>query len=93
MMLDSLARFGAQAVEFGWTDLDLFGIHPRIGTVRIDLCRALVPIGTRQVAARVPLAKAARRTIDTQGCMPSASSDGAARAAPPSGPDVPPPYG
>lgn len=37
-MLDFLERLGGQAVEFGWTDLDLFGIHSRIGTGRVDHC-------------------------------------------------------
>jgi hypothetical protein len=44
-MLDFLERFGAQAVELGWTDLDLFGIHPQIGATRSDHCSALVLTG------------------------------------------------
>ncbi len=49
-MLDFLERFGAQAVELGRTDLELFGIHPVIGTGRADHCGALVLTG-RQVEA------------------------------------------
>lgn len=49
-MLDFLERFGAQAVELGWTDLELFGVHPLIGTGRADHCGALVLTG-RQVEA------------------------------------------
>jgi hypothetical protein len=41
-MLDLLERFGAQAVELGWTDLDLFSVHPQHGTIRPDFCGALV---------------------------------------------------
>lgn len=40
-MLDFLERFGAQAQDLGWTDLDLFGVHPVIGTGRVDHCGAL----------------------------------------------------
>ncbi|WP_204165238.1 hypothetical protein [Methylobacterium radiodurans] len=48
--LDFLDRFGAQAVDLGWTDLELFAIHPVIGTGRADYCGALVLTG-RQVEA------------------------------------------
>lgn len=41
-MLAFLARFGAEAQDLGWTDLDLFGVHPQIGTGRADYCGALV---------------------------------------------------
>ena len=40
-MLDFLERFGEQAQDHGWTDLDLCGVHPQIGTVRVDYCGAL----------------------------------------------------
>ncbi|AWN38907.1 hypothetical protein DK427_07965 [Methylobacterium radiodurans] len=49
-MIDFLERFGAQAADLGWTDLDLFGIHSQIGTGRADYCGALVLTG-RQVEA------------------------------------------
>lgn len=48
--LDCLERFGERAVELGWTDLELFGIHPQSGTGRADRGRALFLIG-RQVEA------------------------------------------
>ncbi|AWN39225.1 hypothetical protein DK427_24875 [Methylobacterium radiodurans] len=48
--LDFLNRFGAQAVDLGWTDLERFAIHPVIGTGRADYCGALVLTG-RQVEA------------------------------------------
>ncbi len=44
-MLDFLERFGAQAVELRWTDLDLFSVHAQHGTIRSDYCGALVITG------------------------------------------------
>jgi hypothetical protein len=41
VMLDFLDRFGEQAQDLGWTDLDLFGVHPTIGAGRVDHCGAL----------------------------------------------------
>ncbi len=43
-ILDFLERFGAQAVELGWTDLDLLSVHAQHGTIRGDYCGALVPM-------------------------------------------------
>lgn len=40
-MLAFLERFGAEAQDLGWADLDLFGVHPQIGTGRVDYCGAL----------------------------------------------------
>ncbi len=39
-------RFGAEAVACGWTDVELFGVHPEHGTLRVDWCGALM-IGVR----------------------------------------------
>ena len=41
-MLAFLDRFGAEAQDLGWTDLDLFRVHPQIGIYRPDFCGALV---------------------------------------------------
>ncbi|MGV7034827.1 hypothetical protein [Methylobacterium symbioticum] len=41
-MLDFLDRFGEQGQDLGWTDLNLFGVHPVIGTGRVDHCGALI---------------------------------------------------
>lgn len=36
-----LAAFGAQAETLGWRTHELFGVHPKVGTVRPDYCGAL----------------------------------------------------
>ncbi|MCP1556652.1 UNVERIFIED_ORG: hypothetical protein M2438_005328 [Methylobacterium sp. SuP10 SLI 274] len=41
-MLVFLERFGAEAVDLGWSELDLFGVHPKVGIIRADHCGALV---------------------------------------------------
>ncbi|KAB1075457.1 hypothetical protein F6X53_25175 [Methylobacterium soli] len=46
--LDALDRHGAALVEHGWTAPELFGVHPTIGTVRVDFCGAFV-LGGRKV--------------------------------------------
>ncbi|WP_066918484.1 hypothetical protein [Methylobacterium sp. CCH5-D2] len=46
-MLSFLDRFGARAVDLGWSELDLFGVHPTAGIIRIDHCGALV-LGRRE---------------------------------------------
>ncbi|MDR7040475.1 hypothetical protein J2X36_005258 [Methylobacterium sp. BE186] len=45
--LDFLDRYGAQAVDLGWTALDLFGVHPTAGTLRADHCGALMLSGAQ----------------------------------------------
>lgn len=50
VMLDFLDRFGEQAQDLGWTDLDLFGVHPKIGTGRADHCGALA-LGPKEAQA------------------------------------------
>lgn len=37
-----LDAFGAQAEALGWTAPRLFGVHPEIGTVRVDYCGGLM---------------------------------------------------
>lgn len=37
-----LDDFGAQAEALGWTTPELWGVHPKVGTVRVDHCGALV---------------------------------------------------
>ncbi|WP_128560204.1 hypothetical protein [Methylobacterium crusticola] len=36
-----LDAFGAQAEALGWTTPELWGVHPMLGTVRVDHCGAL----------------------------------------------------
>ncbi|AWN43767.1 hypothetical protein [Methylobacterium durans] len=45
--LDVLDRFGAEAVELGWSSADLFGVHPTAGTIRADHCGALMLSGAK----------------------------------------------
>jgi hypothetical protein len=37
-----LQRQGEQAADLGWSTLELFGVHPELGTIRVDCCGALV---------------------------------------------------
>ncbi|GJE44088.1 hypothetical protein AEGHOMDF_3274 [Methylobacterium soli] len=46
--LDALDRHSADLIEHGWTTPELFGVHPQLGTVRVDFCGALV-LGGRKV--------------------------------------------
>jgi hypothetical protein len=45
--LDFCDRFGAEAHRHGWTDRQLFGVHPEHGTLRVDYCGALMIAGDR----------------------------------------------
>lgn len=45
-----LDRHADQAEAFGWSDLELFGVHPVVGAVRVDHCGALM-LGTDLVVA------------------------------------------
>jgi hypothetical protein len=45
--IDFLDRWADQAVGLGWTTLDLFRVHPEVGTIRPDYCGALVLSGER----------------------------------------------
>ncbi|MCJ2116516.1 hypothetical protein MKK65_07970 [Methylobacterium sp. J-001] len=45
--LDFCDRFGAEAQRHGWTDRQLFGVHPEHGTLRVDYCGALMVAGDR----------------------------------------------
>ncbi|GJD58635.1 hypothetical protein [Methylobacterium dankookense] len=40
-----LDRFGEQAQNLGWTDIELFGVHPQMGTIRVDPCGAIMLAG------------------------------------------------
>ena len=45
--IDFLDRFGGEAAALGWTEIDLFGVHPKIGVGRVDFCGALMLGGGR----------------------------------------------
>jgi hypothetical protein len=40
--IDFLDRWADEAAAMGWTTLDLFGGHPKVRTVRVDFCGALM---------------------------------------------------
>src|ERR671913_311072 len=40
--LDFLDRHGEEAARLGWTDVELFGVHPSRGTIRVDHTGALM---------------------------------------------------
>ncbi|WP_407523765.1 hypothetical protein [Methylobacterium oryzisoli] len=46
-----LDTFGAQAEALGWTTPDLWGVHPMVGTVRVDHCGALVLVISGPIVA------------------------------------------
>lgn len=48
--VDFIERFGAEAVRLGWTAPQLFGVHPKHGTLRVDWCGVMM-IGGRKALA------------------------------------------
>lgn len=45
--IEFLDQFGNEAAALGWTTLDLFGVHPTAGVIRVDHCGALMLSGER----------------------------------------------
>ena len=45
--IEFLDRYADEAVGYGWTTLQLFGVHPALGVLRSDFCGALVLSGER----------------------------------------------
>ncbi|MDQ0541932.1 hypothetical protein QO001_000840 [Methylobacterium brachiatum] len=45
--IDFCDRLGADALALGWTDRQLFGVHPAHGTLRVDYCGAVMVAGKR----------------------------------------------
>lgn len=45
--LDFCTCFGAEAHALGWTECELFAVHPEHGTLRIDYCGMLMISGDR----------------------------------------------
>lgn len=46
-----MAHYAEEAACLGWTALDLFAVHPRVGAVRVDCCGALMLPATSHVTA------------------------------------------
>jgi hypothetical protein len=44
------AEYGAKAAALGWSDLDLYAVHPKVGAARVDCCGALILARTPVVA-------------------------------------------
>ena len=42
---------GAEAHRLGWTAEELFGVHPKVGAVRVDCCGALMLSNAGQVVS------------------------------------------
>ena len=40
--VEFLDRWADEAVSLGWSTLDVFGVHPEVGTIRPDFCGAMV---------------------------------------------------
>jgi hypothetical protein len=49
MVFDFLARQAASAIELGWSELELFGVHPVVGAARPDCCGALIVLSLAQM--------------------------------------------
>ena len=45
--LDFLDFYADEAASFGWSTLQLFGVHPELGVLRSDFCGALVLSGEK----------------------------------------------
>ncbi|MGH1570263.1 hypothetical protein ACRAWG_05855 [Methylobacterium sp. P31] len=45
--LDFIDRFGVEAHRLGWTASQLFGVHPKHGTLQAEWCGALMVHGER----------------------------------------------
>lgn len=45
--LEFLDHYAAEAAGYGWTTLQLFGVHPSLGVLRSDFCGALVLSGEK----------------------------------------------
>ncbi|KAB1068748.1 hypothetical protein [Methylobacterium planeticum] len=50
--LEALDQFADDLVVHGWTTAELFAVHPKIGTMRVDTCGAFVIGGRRTTAVR-----------------------------------------
>ena len=48
--LDFCTRLGADAHALGWTEQQLFAVHPEHGTIRLDYCGVLVVSGSRALS-------------------------------------------
>ena len=55
--LEALDLFGDELVAHGWTTPELFGVHPKIGTTRVDYCGAFVLGGRKATAVLVDRVK------------------------------------
>ena len=40
--VEFLDRWADEAASLNWTTLELFGVHPQVGTIRPDFCGAMV---------------------------------------------------
>ncbi|MCJ2108261.1 hypothetical protein MKK70_23415 [Methylobacterium sp. E-041] len=45
--IEFLDQFGDEAATLDWSTLDLFGVHPAAGVIRVDYCGALMLSGER----------------------------------------------
>jgi hypothetical protein len=59
--VEFLDRWAEEAASLGWTTIELFGVHPEVGTIRPDFCGAMVLSGEK-VSAVLPDRIAFERT-------------------------------
>lgn len=45
--MEFIDRFGPEAHRYGWSAVELFGVHPEHGTLRVDWCGALMICGRK----------------------------------------------
>ena len=46
--VEFLDRWADEAAALGWTTLELWGVHPQVGTIRVDYCGGMT-MGTSHV--------------------------------------------
>jgi hypothetical protein len=74
--LDFIARHGAEAHGLGWTAVELFGVHPVVGIVRVYCCGALMlPVAGRVLSVEADVIRftnglAFRRAFDSGASVP-----------------------
>ena len=71
--LDFLDFYADEAVGFGWSTLQLFGVHPELGDLRSDYCGALVLSGEKVSGVEPNRLLFSGRTIAAtcQACRPA----------------------
>jgi hypothetical protein len=72
--LDFLHRHGAEAERHGWTDVELFGVHPVVGVIRVDHVGALMlAVGGRVESVEAEAIRYAGGLVYRRSAVPAAA--------------------